>query len=115
MKLGIVGSRTVTDYAKLVSIMALISPQGDLDLIVSGGAAGADTLAELYANDHHIPIKVIKPDWNKYGKQAGFMRNGDIVVASDIILALWDGSSRGTKDTLDKAHRMKRTTIIIYM
>lgn len=115
MNLGIVGSRTFNDYEKFLDAVNLLGEATNIDKIVSGGAKGADSLAERYADYWMIPKEIFKPDWKKYGKAAGFLRNTDIVANSDVILAFWDGKSRGTKDTIDKAARMKRPTLIIYV
>jgi len=114
MKIGIIGSRLFNDYDKFLDILRLFSISCS-DEIISGGARGADSLAERYAEYYGIPIKVFKADWNKYGKRAGFLRNTDIVKESDMIIAFWDGQSRGTKDSLDKAKLFKKSTFIVYI
>ena len=43
--------------------------------IISGGAAGADSLAEKYAKENYIPITIYPANWPKYGKGAGPIRN----------------------------------------
>ena len=113
MILGIVGSRKFTDWDTFQTAMCLISPQ--ITLVVSGGAKGADTLGELWADRQGIKTKIIKPDWKKHGKQAGFIRNGEIVAESDIIIAFWDGQSQGTQDSITKAKMYKKPTVIIYI
>jgi len=54
------------------------------------------------------------PDWDKYRKSAGFIRNQQIIDACTFVLAFWDGKSKGTKDTIDKARKAKKPTFIIY-
>ncbi len=44
-------------------------------MLVSGGARGADALAEKYAKDRNIRIRVFPAEWKKYGKGAGPIRN----------------------------------------
>lgn len=99
MRIGIVGSRTFND---LQLVRNTIDPEGII-LVVSGGAKGADSLAEQFAAENNIPTLVFKPEWKKYGYTAGFIRNTTIVENSDHIYAFWDGSSRGTMDTVNKA------------
>ena len=110
MKVGIVGSRSFNDYELLKNWIDKICSATE---IVSGGAYGADKLAEKFAEEHSIPIKIYKPDWNKYGKSAGMIRNGKIVEASDIIVAFWDLQSAGTKDSINKAIKSKKQCIIV--
>ena len=113
MKLAIVGSRTFDDY-RLVCKYAGLFVFEDIKEIVSGGARGADSLAGRYAKQFVIPLKVFEAEWDKYGKSAGFIRNQTIVDNCDMVLAFWDGESRGTADTIEKAKKAKKPTFIIY-
>jgi len=116
MRLGIVGSRNFTDWDCFqTKINQLPITWNYVSLIVSGGAEGADSMGELFADRHGIKTKIIKPDWRQYGKKAGFIRNGEIVKESDILLCFWDGISRGTADTINKAKVFKKTTLIVYV
>jgi hypothetical protein len=100
MKLAIVGSREFTNYSMAFDILSQIH---DVNLIISGGAKGADTIAERFAESRHIPILIIKPEWNIYGKRAGFIRNTTIVNECDKLIAFWNGSSKGTQHSIDLA------------
>lgn len=116
MKLGIIGSRTFTDYDLFLSVVSrLVEGWSRIDEIVSGGANGADSLASRYAGYFGIKMTVIKPDWKTHGRAAGFLRNTQIVEQSDMIVAFWDGKSAGTKDSIDKAKVLKRPTLIVYV
>lgn len=99
MKVAIVGSRSFSDYKIFSDFMEDLTENKHLaiDEIISGGAKGADSLAEIYAKDKGIPIEIIKPDWNTFGKSAGFIRNRDIIMRCDACVAFWDGESHGTK------------------
>lgn len=101
MRYGIVGSRTFQDYDFLCSVL---DPQRIfISSIVSGGARGADSLGERWANENDKIITVFRPDYERYGKKAPFVRNKLIVNSSDIIIAFWDGKSTGTKHSLEYA------------
>ena len=63
MKLAVIGSRTFLDYKLLSEKLDEIYEDYGIDEIVSGGAKGADTLAERYALEHDIPIQIIKPKY----------------------------------------------------
>ncbi len=94
MKIVIAGSRTITDLNILLKVIELsgykITQQ---DEIVSGGARGVDTLAEIYAKKKMIPIKIFKPDWNKYGKSAGVIRNHEMAKYCDVGIVIHNGSN----------------------
>lgn len=102
MKIAIIGSRTFNDYQFLKETL---SEYKDIDIIVSGGATGADSLSERYAKENNIQTLIFKPNWDKYGKRAGYLRNIEIVDNSDLVIAFWDGKSQGTKHSLQYAKK----------
>lgn len=114
MKLAIVGSRSFDNYGymqwKLDFLRIEANKIGihwnwkDVE-IVSGGARGADSLAEEYADRHLLGLKIFTADWDDYGKSAGYKRNKEIVDYADIIIAFWNGESKGTKHTIDLANK----------
>lgn len=110
MNVGIVGSRGFNNYDEFCNYMSRIPI--DPKAIISGGAKGADTLAEQYAKENDLDLIVFKPDWEKYGKSAGFKRNRTIVNHSDLIIAFWDIKSSGTKNTIDTALELGKPVII---
>jgi hypothetical protein len=71
--------------------------------VVSGGADGVDSAAGAWANLVRVPLYEIEPDWDKHGRAAGVKRNTTIVQEADKLVALWNGSSRGTMDSIGKA------------
>ena len=94
MNVAIVGSRSITDMEFLRQTMESEDVPTPT-MIVSGGALGVDSLAQSYAKEHGLPIKIHYPNWNEHGKAAGFKRNVSIVEDSDFVLVLWDGDSSG--------------------
>jgi len=110
-KIGVVGSRSFNYYKLLCSYLDKYQPS----VIVSGGAKGADSLAERYAKEHDIPTVIYKPEWNKYGKRAAYIRNKLIVENSDLIIAFWDGTSKGTKMIIDIAKKLCKEVIVVYV
>lgn len=103
LRIAVVGSRGITAVD-----LSLYIPQ-NCCLIVSGGARGVDTIAEQYAKAHGIEALIIRPDYERYGRAAPIRRNDIIVDNADLVLAFWDGSSHGTKYTIDyaKSHGKK--------
>jgi hypothetical protein len=100
MKTAIIGSRSIEDYALLLQAVAGLT----ITEVISGGATGVDKMAERYAKEMGLPLTIIRPDWYK-GKEAGPMRNQKIVEAADQVLALWDGKSKGTTDTIRRTKK----------
>lgn len=77
----------------------------DTDMIVTGGARGVDRQAEDFARRKGIPCVVIRPDYKKHGRGAPLVRDKEIVERADIVIALWDGKSRGTAFSLRYAEK----------
>lgn len=111
MKIAIVGTRAFTNYKAASKVLDGFVQ--DEDIIVSGGARGADSLAERYAEERYLDTIIFKPEWNKYGGSAGMIRNGQIVEECDYVIAFWDNKSKGTADTIRKAENTGKTVIKI--
>jgi hypothetical protein len=77
--------------------------------LISGHAKGADTLAEKYAAEKGIPIKVFPAEWTKYGKAAGPIRNRAMLdyakEQTPVVAAFWNGESRGTGNMIKQAKK----------
>lgn len=99
MKVAVVGSRSIAN----ADISRYIPP--DADLIISGGAVGVDALAEKYADERGIKKMILYPDYEIYGRNAPLIRDKLIVDNADLVIAVWDGSSRGTEFTISYAKR----------
>lgn len=113
MKVIIAGGRDFTEFELLYSSCKTILENKDVEEIVSGCAKGADRAGELYAEFHKIPIKKFPAEWDKYGKSAGYRRNKDMAEYADVLIAFWNGESKGTKHMIDLATANKLEVHII--
>ena len=113
VRLAVVGSRTFDEYPLLKKKLDDMRKRYAVVEIVSGGAKGADSLAARYARENEIPLTELKPDWTRYGRAAGVLRNTDIVDQCDVLIAFWDGTSKGTRDSIEKAERLEKETIVV--
>ena len=108
----IVGSRAYDDYETFSKIVdkALSSKQDQEIVIVSGGAKGADQMAERYAKEHNHHLIVMEADWDNLGKKARPVRNEQMHrfishFPNRGALAFWDGKSRGTATNFKLAEK----------
>lgn len=107
MKLLIAGSRTIENF----SFDGLIPTS--CDTILSGGAAGIDSLAEQFADTHKLSKIILRPQYSLYGRAAPLRRNEELVRIADEILVVWDGKSRGTLHTIKYAKKKGKSLKII--
>jgi len=104
MKLIIAGSRTYESYLGLCRILRDTGLHDRITMVISGGARGADSLGERWANDHKRDLRVIYGDWKTHGRKAGPLRNEYMAANADALLAIRNTkSSRGTDDMIRRA------------
>lgn len=113
MKTIIAGTRTFTDkWLFAQGMLEAKSRRIEPTVIISGTAAGADTLGEQWAKHWGIELIRVPAEWEKYGKRAGYMRNSQMADQADALIAFWDGKSRGTKHMIDIAMARKLKTSV---
>ena len=100
MRVAIVGSRNWREGERIADYINRLPAD---TVIISGGARGADSMAAKIARYRGLEVVEYLPDWNANGKAAGVMRNTTIVENADAVVAFWDGKSKGTIDTVNKA------------
>lgn len=118
MKILVAGSRTFDDFSLLEKTLNRFTKKvNKKDLIVMhGGAKGADSLASRWCDKNFVTYKIYRPDYSKYPpKRAPLMRNQEMVNEEniDLVIAFWDGVSRGTQDLIDRAEAKGLKVIVI--
>jgi len=103
MKVIIAGSRNCLDYELLCE--AIKESKFEITEVVSGCAAGADTMGIRWAVENKIPVKKFPAEWSKYGKQAGMIRNREMAWYGDALIAIHLSGSRGTADMIRVAKK----------
>ncbi len=99
MKVAVIGSRGL-----YVEHLEEYLPEGTTE-IISGGARGVDASARDYALRHGLKLTEYLPEYNRYGRGAPLRRNITIIENADIVLAFWDGKSKGTKYVIDNCKK----------
>lgn len=110
IRIIIAGGRDFSNYSLLKqSVDTIVKNFHNENLtIISGTARGADTLGEQYAEEQNLSIRRFPADWDTYGKNAGSIRNAQMATyasegAKGILIAFWDGKSKGTKNMINEA------------
>ena len=110
IKLAIAGSRNFNDYVSFrLAVDKILAEWNNpnIEYIITGGAKGVDTLAERYAKERNIPLVSKLPNWQKYGKAAGPIRNSEIVADCTHLIAFPSHLGSGTQDTINKFKKNK--------
>ena len=107
MKLMIVGSRSIKEFDLTPYV-----PE-DTELIISGGAVGADEIAEEYADRNKISKLIIRPRYDVYGRGAPLIRNKVMVDIADEVIVIRDGKSRGSRYVIDYAKKQNKNPTLL--
>jgi len=120
MKIGITGSRDFKNLRKVN--YELDKTLRELDkfeynikdklTIITGGAPGVDERAINWCLENNVWFENIRPI-NVMDKYSYLFRNVEIVTMSDHIIAFWNGTSRGTKFTMDYANARGKKVLVI--
>lgn len=106
LKVIIAGSRHFTNYNFVKQHCDFyLKDQQDVE-IISGNAKGVDTLGEKYSLEVLSKEATKFPaDWKKHGLAAGFIRNKEMAIYADALIAFWDGMSKGTGNMIKLAKK----------
>jgi hypothetical protein len=117
MRIIVAGSRSITDYSVVKSVIEATLKQHYLPIteLVSGMAKGVDLLAVKWAKEVGIPIHPFPAEWQNFSEPcvkrmrkdgtmynvlAGFNRNLQMALYAEALIAIWTGTSRGTENML---------------
>lgn len=112
MTVAIIGSRDGLRWSEVKLGIAVILARPDVGMVVSGGALGVDRLGESMALAAGKKTHVIRPDWKKFGRRAGMLRNAEIIDMADEVHAFWNGTSPGTAGAIAIAKRARKPTYV---
>ena len=104
MRLLVCGGRDFDDWRWVMRSMDDLDSNEGIDLVIHGGARGADTLAGRWADRRRVPCMVFPAAWKGgLGRSAGPIRNGWMIDFGkpDLVLAFPGG--RGTANMIKQA------------
>lgn len=112
MRLIIAGGRDFTDRSMMSRKLSKILGGADLgfgyeypDVVLCGGARGADTLGKEWAKRHGVEVEMYHADWNGLGRRAGYVRNEAMAINATHLIAFYDGVSKGTGHMITLARK----------
>lgn len=101
MRVAIVGSRHYSEPSRVADYVKSLPPRAS---VITGSASGVDAAATKAAREKGIPIQVIPASFDELADASkSAARNQRLVDACDVLVAFWDGSSKGTRATVERA------------
>lgn len=99
------GGRDYDDHTTLYAVLDKYHHEVGIDVLIEGGARGADRMASFWAADRDVTPERYEADWEHFGKMAGGMRNQRMLNEGkpDLVIAFPGG--KGTADMVRKARR----------
>ncbi len=95
MKVIVCGGREFSQEEFLFYSLDRLHAEYCFDLLIHGGAKGADALAHRWALSRGVQPAACEANWNRFGSQAGPMRNANMLgLRPDLVVAFPGG--RGT-------------------
>ena len=101
MRVAIVGSRHFADQDRVIDYVKGL-PAGSS--IITGSASGVDAAATRAARTRGLPVQVMPASFDELADASrSAARNQRLVDACDVLVAFWDGASKGTRTTVERA------------
>jgi hypothetical protein len=98
MKLLVCGGRDY--FGDVEKALDTCLSMNQIDILIHGGARGADSLAAAWAESRGIHCARVNALWNSYGKGAGFKRNSAMLLLQPDGCVAFPGGT-GTKMMID--------------
>lgn len=119
MNIIIAGGRDFNDEDYVIDALNQLIENGSLPdesswTIISGMARGADSIGAQLAIANNIPLIEIPAKWGVLGKSAGYIRNTEMAEKADVLVAFWDGKSKGTKHMITTMKMLKKKFFVYY-
>jgi len=101
LRVAIVGSRHFADPDRVTAYVTSL-PAGSS--VITGSASGVDAAATKAARTRGLPVRVMPASFDELADASkSAARNQRLVDACDVLVAFWDGSSTGTRTTVERA------------
>jgi hypothetical protein len=97
------GGRNYGDKRAVFTVLDGAKAGAGIDVIIEGGAVGADRLAALWAHENDVVLATFHSDWRRLGRAAGVIRNQQMLDEGkpDLVIAFPGGV--GTEDMVVRA------------
>lgn len=95
---------------KVLDDINLVTP---IELLIEGGAEGADRLCRHWAVMRGVNYKTVHAQWSRHKKMAGIIRNEQMIrMKHDMVVAFPGGN--GTADMVRRASMTGKTLMLVH-
>lgn len=105
MRVLVCGGRNYADADTLCRTLDALHAEHGFDLVIHGGARGADAMASAWAAQRGVPVEQYEAEWRVYRKAAGAIRNRRMLAEGRPELVIAYPGGRGTADMVTAALR----------
>ena len=112
MKIVVAGNRTYKNHQHIYAVLNSIVQKSDI--LLQGGAQGVDAVASTWARTYGIACQTVEAEWDKFGSAAGRLRNRQMALRADALIAFWDGESPGTGSMIRCMQLAKKPIFYVY-
>lgn len=109
MRIIVTGGRDYSDQKKVDEVLDLLMP----DLVIQGGASGADSLAYNWCMRNKVEGKTYQADWNAHGKAAGPIRNRQMIEENPEAIVVAFPGGKGTSSCIEIAKQFGRLVLSV--
>lgn len=103
MILLVTGGRNYDDAEAVDDVLDALHAARPIELLVTGGATGADRLAEAWARRSNVAVSVHPADWKRHGRAAGPIRNRAMLRDCKPSMVIAFPGGKGTADMVRAA------------
>lgn len=101
MRVAIVGSRHFSAPERVAEYVSGLPPRAS---IITGSASGVDAAATQAARARGLAVRVLPASFEELRDESkSAARNQKLIDSCDVLVAFWDGSSTGTRATVERA------------
>ena len=81
--------------------------------VIVGDALGADSYAELAARSLRLDVMIVKAQWHKYGREAGPIRNQQMLDFKPNLVIAFHRDLLASKGTADMVRRARKAGVTV--
>jgi hypothetical protein len=91
------------DYPDLEDVRRFVQALPAGTVVIGGGARAVDGVPLQAARSRGLPVEEIAPDRQRYGPDAGYAWNLEMVKRADLVVAFWSRKRDDTRHTVNIA------------